>query len=148
MSTFRLKQGVYPPGGFPFKDPRTGKYYEGLSNDLNSRAREIIRDRLLNPKIYPQHESQWFAMTSVIDEIILPICIAWPNYCITDGKYFSTGAENAAASTPQAKYVADVLCPQCGAGSWEKVMKTPTCKSCGPRLAGWRCSNCGYTKSN
>lgn len=76
--SLRIKRGPFPPGGFQFKDPKTGYPFDGLSADLNRQARMVIAHRQSNTLHYPTEKAEAFSMVAVIQEITDQVCGKYP----------------------------------------------------------------------
>ena len=130
-----------PPQGYPFADPRTGMRWGGFSQDLLGRVREIIKHRLANPAIYPQHEPQHFSIEAVTREVVGPICAKHPSYCM---ETIVQGPPSAGQTPTVAQAPRNPACPKCGSLEW----KATYCSTCGGhKIDGYVCLKCG-TKRN
>lgn len=129
----------WPTGGYPFRDPRTGKAFDGLSADLALQAQNVIRHRKANTKIYPPTETQWFNLVDVKQEIAAYMCDLKPELC----------AETA-LSLPVVKLAnvvvqkSQIACPKCGSSEASPIL----CKTCrGSKVKGFTCLNCGERRN-
>lgn len=135
----RIKSGPWPPGGFPFADPRTGQKFDGMSADLTLQARNVIQHRLANPRFYPKDQSGAFSLTGVMQEITDFVCNRNPGACFDPA---SNVSPRAAAPNPAAPVIASpqFACPKCGSVEWIADY-CPTCS--GKRVVGYICVKCG-----
>jgi hypothetical protein len=122
-------QNPYPAnGGYGFKDPRTGREFNGLHSSARDTALKIIEHRRGNPHIYHPGESQWFDGDQVRQEIYQQKFQTMPELFIGFGE--------------QPKSATDQKC-SCGEQDWE----TEYCKGCsGKRVVGYKCRKCGLKK--
>ncbi len=129
-----LKQpnGSFPPGGWPFTDPRTKKTWNGYEGTPQMHAISIIAHRRMNPKVYSPDEPQWFDMLLVIQEI-------YAQKFATQPAIFR-GQADATLGVVQKPVSGDQKCSKCGATDFEPVY----CKTCGgQKVKGWKCRSCG-----
>lgn len=129
------RDGEFPPGGFPFQDPKTGVQFNGLeAGGFNDQVRKIIAHRLANAKLYPNGNA--FDFDSVAMELEIHQCQRLgnnPKYC-RDTEH-RTVQHQASIGNP--------ICPLC-----KKPMSERYCPSCsGKKLIGWRCERC-HTEFN
>jgi hypothetical protein len=129
-----LKPSIgWPPGGFPFKDARTGKNFEGMSADLDLQVLNVIQHRKANPSFYPSTETSAFEPANIRQQIIDYMCLLRPHLC--------GGPE--IDRTYQAPVPTD-KCPKCGSDKAEPVF----CRTCGgQKITGWKCVSCGAERS-
>ena len=126
------RDGGFPPGGYPFQDPRTGKKFDGFENGgFNDQVRAIIRHRSVNPRLYPASEPKWLDYSDVALELEAYTCNRLGNdplYC---------HAENTRMK-PLARVNGFPVCPVC-----KETMLPRYCPSCRhKRLIGYRCPKC------
>lgn len=124
--------GSFPPGGYEFKDPRTGMTFNGHEANFQQQISNIIRHRQGNPKIYPPGEVGFMDRVNIANELSEFNCARLKNdpaYCM-DGKI-----------RVAAKDVGDTVgkpCPKCGEPLREKL-----CSTClGRRVIGLICLKC------
>lgn len=122
----------WPNGGFPFKDPRTGLKFDGMSADLKLQAQNVIKHRRGNPHIYPVNEQKYLDQDWVMLEIEDFMCRQNGSICGDD-------------PMPRQREGADIkiiypeqLCA-CG-GEWEARF-CPTCA--GSKVQKFVCKQCG-----
>lgn len=134
----RTRAGAWPPGGFPFKDPRTGKTFDAMSADLALQAKNVIAHRSANPRIYPRDEAQYFFADAVKQEIVDQICANRPELC-TD----HVGGRIEPQPIPKGVTVPSVQagkrCYKCGGTEFDPIF----CKTCsGSKVKAWLCRGC------
>lgn len=135
--TLRLKNpnAQFPPGGWPFKDERTGFKVGEYEGTPQMQAEKVIKNRRANPHIYPTSEGHWFSRDAVVQEI-------YRNKFKTHA-YLFAGQPDKAAGTTQAKVeVAASICA-CGASDWEPIY-CPTCS--GKKIKSYKCRKCGASR--
>ena len=137
LLALKLPNGDFPPGGFPFVDPRTQRVWNGYEGTADMHAASIIIHRRANPNIYPPSEGHWFDKQSVIQEIFQQKFKTHP--------YIFRGQPepNQAVKLIQPKGVMGV-CPQCQGTRFE-TQYCPTCS--GKRITGYKCLDCGATRT-
>lgn len=124
------KASGWPPGGYPFKDPRTGKVFDGMSADLGLQAKNVVIHRRGNPRVYPPNDTGWFDVGAIRQEIINYMCSLRPELC-TDGVPLPLNEPAAFAVQKPAH-----ACPKCGSHEASPVY----CKTCsGQKITGWKC---------
>ena len=126
--------GVMPPGGYAYRDPKTGKHYVDMHTNFKTRVTEIIRDRKANPGIYPATAIVEFDYDYVARQLSEYNCMRLgndPRYCISDTQ-----------PMPSAPEVLTLTGKKCVCGSTEWLPNY--CKTCGgKRLKGYICAQCG-----
>ena len=128
MSLIR-RTGPFPPGGYPFTDPRTGMKFNGAEATFDQQVNKIIQHRLINPKVYPPDDTQWITVPYVAAELDKFQCDRLGN-----DPRFCTGP----AATVQYFKLAGKFCDSCG-GTLAEVL----CPTCGGRkVTGWKCQIC------
>jgi predicted RNA-binding Zn-ribbon protein involved in translation (DUF1610 family) len=129
----------FPPGGFSFKDARTGYEVKGnaaMEQTADGLATKIIKVRRANPHLYNPSEAQWFDHTLVVQEIYAVKAQTHPqlfqNYqgnlsvpvVVQSDKLAQTG----------------VKCPACASENVTGIK----CKTCaGTRIKSYHCESCG-----
>jgi hypothetical protein len=133
--SLKLKKpsGQFPPGGWPFTDPRTKFTCNGFEGTPDMQAVKIIAHRRANPHIYPPAEGQWFDRQSVAQEVMAQKYATNPELFVGGGQ---------PAPKPKRKKIEHPIsmCQHCGSTDWEPVY-CPTCG--GKRLTGYKCKQCG-----
>ncbi len=129
--------GEWPPGGYPFTDPKTGQKFDGMSADLKSQCLNVITHRFANPKKYPPTNVNAFDFDHVLREISEYQCLRLGN-----NPRFCFDTEHPTRRTKEVQTVDGVpVCPSCG-----KMMIPYRCPTCsGTRIRGWQCQGC-YTR--
>jgi predicted RNA-binding Zn-ribbon protein involved in translation (DUF1610 family) len=129
----------YPPGGWTFKDERTGYEVKGAAateQNVNGLAAKIIRVRAANPHLYPPNEGKWFDVPLVIQEIFSVKAQTHP-------QLFANMQGNLSVPVVvQSDKVAQtgVKCPACASENVTGIK----CKTCaGTRIKSYHCENCG-----
>jgi hypothetical protein len=120
---------LFPPGGWPYQDERTGMKFDSMAGGLDDRVLQVRQHRRANPNQYPNPAD--YDSGLIRQQIIDYACERRPELC--------GGDEIPKAANPAAvRQSAD--CPKCGSPS----NATPTyCSSCsGNRVKFWTCS-CG-----
>lgn len=134
--SFKLinRNGAFPPGGFKFKDPRTGLVFE--QGDFYHVVRMVIAHRSANSRIYPTNEIEFLNFDMVSAEIDAATCSRIGN----DPRFCESGEPLRLVPAPDAKLVTmGKACYKCGnATGWETIC--PTCS--GRRLNGYICEKC------
>lgn len=135
--TLKTPNGSFPPGGFPFTDPRTNKVWNGYEGTPAMHAVNIILHRRANSAIYPASEPQWFDKASVIQEILAQKFATHPHL-------FNGQPDKGPTIKAPAPKVADPgVCPNCQSTAFEVVY----CAICsGRRITGFKCSACGHIR--
>lgn len=129
----------FPPGGYPYYDPRTGIRYNGLEGTFDDIMRKIQADRKRNPRVYPPDEEQGKFLDLVfigksLDEYTCNRLGNSTRWC-TDGngqvinRNYNLGK------------IQLTTCPDCNVALQEKIC--PTCS--GHRVIGYVCPKCGRT---
>lgn len=122
--------GVFPPGGYAFRDHITGKNYTDTHTTFDQRVNEIIRDRSANSRLFT--DQKLVAFDDVSNELSHQICERIggdPNWC-TDGN---------PVRQPTPVVASGKNCPKCSA-----AMIAELCKTCsGNKITGYKCSACG-----
>lgn len=140
--TLRLKNpnAQFPPGGWPFKDERTGFKVGEYEGTPEMQAEKVIKNRRANPHLYPAAEGHWFSRDAVVQEI-------YRNKFKTHAYLFAGRPDKTASSvlSPPRKQIeqAASICA-CGANYFEPVY-CPTCS--GKRIKSYKCRKCGATKA-
>jgi hypothetical protein len=127
--------GEFPPGGYPFQDPITGKGYRDMETGFDQRVAQIVNDRLANRRLIKRERS--VTPSDVAFELSEYVCTqlrANPRYC--------TGGDLPPPSFPGglAAIVPDRKCPHCGA---ENSLRSVVCVPCGNKHIAYRCNQCG-----
>lgn len=136
MALTLKKTPGWPAGGYPFRDPRTSKVFDGMSADLNLQAQNVVKHRRANPRFYPSNDTHWFQVSIVRQEIVDYMCGQKPELC-TDG-VASPAHSNLAVQQPSSK------CPSCGSGEATAIL----CKTCsGQKIVGWKCKACSKERA-
>lgn len=125
----------WPPGGFPFVDPKSGMAFEPMSADLQLQTQNVIKHRRANPSIYPPSDKTAFDPLAVQREIIEYICRVRPSNC-TETVRQAKSYFVVEPGPPHGK-----KCLKCQS---ENLVAT-YCKSCGGRkITSWKCTQCGF----
>ena len=118
----------FPPGGFPFTDPKSGRVFDAMAGGLADRIRDVTKHRLSNPAMYSGDEIN---PDPIRQEIVDFMCGKRPQLCMEG---FIPVIPNPAA------LVQTVSCPTCGLLD-AKPTFCPTCGG-GDRIKFWTCNNC------
>lgn len=133
MSKLIRTTGVFPPGGYAFRDGITGKNYDEMHITFEERVQQVIRDRSANARLFT--DPKFVSVDYVADEISRQICSRIhnnPMYC-TDGPGIASSSPNN-LTAPEGKKCT------CGSADLEVLL----CSSCGGRkVEGYRCRACG-----
>jgi len=126
----------FPPGGFGFKDPKTGFTCNGYEGTPAMHAVKIIAHRRANPNFYPAGEAQWFDQASVVQEIYAQKAASHP--------HLFKGFPDVTLTPQKEHIVSRVSAPtgqcSCGSSDFSEIL----CKTCGGRrVTGHRCNKCG-----
>lgn len=124
----------FPPGGWGFKDKRTGFECKPHEGTPAMHAVKIIANRKGNPHFYPPGEPQWFDASMIIQEIYAQKAATHP--------YLFKGHSDVQIipRTQRSEVITDKPCPSCGGTEWELTF----CKTCaGRRVTGKKCKSCG-----
>ena len=124
-----LKHSGWQNGGYPFKDPRTGRHFEGMTVNLFNQAQRVALHRRGNPKLYPPQDPQFLNPQMIEIEIQEQICVKRPDLC---NEAVSRRPVNSAPWAPP------TICPKCNGPITERLC--PTCS--GRRVTGWECKPC------
>jgi len=131
---------VFPPGGFCFKDERTG--YEVKSSACFEQAPEglaakIIRVRRANPHKYPGSEAHWFDVNSVVQEIYAFKQRTNPELFTNYEGGLHVPMVNNNSNTVS---VSGVTCKFCNSADVEGIK----CLTCGgTKIKSYKCKTCG-----
>lgn len=134
--SFKLlnRNGAFPPGGFKFKDPRTGLVFD--QGDFYHVVRMVIAHRSANSRIYPTNEIEFLNFDMVSIELDCYTCSRIgndPRFCESGEPLRLQPDEGAIAEEMNKK------CYRCG----NKMGFPLYCKSChGQKLSGFICASC------
>lgn len=130
------RDGPLVPGGYYFKDPKTGRVFDGMAITFIAQCKLIREHRLANPRVYPPSDFKSINLQSIGDELAAAICNRLgnnPKYCV------DVQAQAHAAAVAAAVQAAPRLCPKCG-----KPLEPIYCRTCGgQKIKGYRCTACG-----
>jgi hypothetical protein len=138
--TLKLKNpqaGQFPPGGWPFRDPRTGWNVAGVKayeQDYSLLATKIIDNRKSNPHLYPPNDPKFFDHNSVVQEIFAQ------KYVTNPGLFVGGTPAPIQPKKPVTTLSPTTTCPKCGGTNFEPTY-CPTCG--GRRINGYKCKSCG-----
>ena len=135
MMYLKTRSGGFLPGGYPFKDPRTAKTFNGMEADFHGQVHKILQHRLQNPRVYPPGEVGYLDTNSVAAELDAYQCQRLGN----DANHCSDGRP-LAFDPPARERQGTKECPRCQNLLIELLC--PTCMS--ERIVGYRCAKCGY----
>jgi predicted RNA-binding Zn-ribbon protein involved in translation (DUF1610 family) len=133
-------EGIFPPGGYYFQDPITGKKYDDTHTTFSLRVQEIIRDRKANARLFTDQKR--VDATYVERELSEQICQRLngnPRFC-TDG----TLNQPKSPILAKMEAVASRQCPSCGSSD-VKAIACSTCSSL--KITGYQCNACGLKTS-
>lgn len=129
----RSRTGAFPPGGFQFKDPRTGLKFE--HGDFKDVVSQIIKHRQANPRIYPKDFPESFdfnTVSNILDSYTCDRLKNSPKWCISGEPepVDVSGLELMLLPSP---------CYKCHCNQGYEII----CKSCaGRRRTGFYCRDC------
>lgn len=134
------KQGPYPPGGYPFVDPRTGMKFNGMEAGFYEQVSKIQRHRLANPNLYPRNEVGYLGYNNIATELDQYQCARLgnhPQFCSDSAAAPTTRPGRELRTQPS-----DVNCPRCG-----NRMVGVGCQTCVSfKLQHYHCNACGFDK--
>lgn len=132
-------ESAFPPGGFQFLDPITGKHYRDTYTLFSQRVKEVIRDRSANTRLVANRQRLEPAV--VAQEISEQNCERLkndPNWC-THGSMPSRTVAPTYAVQPAAGTPSDRPCIYCG----KSTVTEARCTSCGAGVVTYSCPDCG-----
>ena len=139
--SLRLKNASasqFPPGGWPFTDPKTGRKFNGWEGTPQMIAVKVVEHRRANPSLYPDGAGQ--DVNAIIQEIFAQKVKAMP-WLFTG---FPDQGPGAYPSQPAPASVS-IRGEKCSCGATEfKPVYCPTCS--GRRIIGYTCASCGKSK--
>lgn len=117
----------WPPGGYPFKDGKTGKNFDPMAGDITERVRQVQAYRRANPHIFTDQNE--LDSSGIRTEIIAYICTHNPSICVGD----------IVAALPNPEAPRSPKCPKCSATD-----ATPKyCPTCGgSKIDYYTCNQC------
>lgn len=128
------RDGQFPPGGFPYLDPKTGMKFPGLEANFKQQVGKIIAHRFVNGKKYPPEQQQYFDYDFVAEQLDEEQCRRLgndPRWCHDTEK----------PNNRRAAAVPDGEAPNCHACG--RLMVKRYCRTCGgQRAKGWKCPWC------
>ena len=126
----------FPPGGFGFKDARTGMMFNGYEGTPAMTAVKVIAHREANPSLYPRSEGHWFSVDGIVQEIFEQKYATMP-------WLFIGGPDDPGLPTPQPRSLTAKGVCVCGATETEPVY----CKTCGgQKVVNYKCKACGQER--
>lgn len=131
--------GPFPPGGYAFRDPKTGKHYQDGHTNFRDRVKQVLRDRMANPSLYDSGQLLDDNIAVEVSEYNCRRLNNDPRYC-ANGQ--ATIAQSVSASAPMVTQ--GKVCISCGGTLWEAIY----CKTCGgKKIKGYKCVACGAKTS-
>lgn len=124
----------FPPGAFPFTDPKTGYKFDANAGNLDFRIKDVRKHRLANPNVYS--DKKYLDEDFIRQEIIEFMCHKTPEICQEGDVDVST----IKVSDPS-KVVQTQTCTNCGSSTNAHPVFCASCGS-GDRVKYWLCS-CG-----
>ena len=122
----------WPQGGWPYRDERTGMFFDPNHGDMRDKIPAVQKHRRANPHIYPPHDTQYFDPEFIRAQIEEYMCRQKPQLC-GDGAIPYKPVVNVIV-TPTTP------CSGCGAVNYEAEF----CKSCGgSKIQNFKCKDCG-----
>ncbi len=123
----------FPPGGFPYVDPKTGMRFSGFDGTVHHIAQQVSNHRRANPNLYPVGEHHWFDLNYIVQQIyeqkagVQPwLFVGFPDQ--------TPSATHIPQKTPEMGYCI------CGGSEVEEIL----CSTCGGRrVTGYKCKSCG-----
>jgi hypothetical protein len=139
MNILKLKtpNSGFPPGGWAFKDPRTGMSFNGMEATLDQQELKIIKHRLANPKVYSQSDINFFDRQYVRQEIFQQLQSRSPGLFVGYEGELVRAVQFSAEPQPSGKC-------SCGSEMFEPQY-CPTCS--GRKVIGFKCTDCGKVRS-
>lgn len=131
----KIPNAAFPPGGYAFRDPKTGLAFNGMEATLDGQIEKIVRHRLANPRFYPLNEPHWLDRERVRQEIFQQIHAKHPELFV--------GYDAPPRQT--IKVVVSQPRNACVCGSIEA--DPVYCKTCGgSKIKAWKCKKCGVQR--
>lgn len=131
--------GVFPPGGYPYTDPRTKMIFNGMEADFYGQVQKILNHRLANPNLYPRGEVGQLDPNSIAAQLDTYQCQRLGNH----SKYCLDG--NAPAVYPGRELrtqPSNQVCGKCGG-----QLLAVGCATCASfRISSYKCPQCGWTR--
>lgn len=128
----------FPPGGYPFIDPKTGMKFNGWEGSPQMIAVKVAEHRRGNPTFYPDGAGQ--DTNGIIQEIFAQKMKSMPWLFVGQPDQ----GPQPYPSEPASQAVT-ILGDKCGCGSTEyEPIYCPTCS--GKRITGYKCKSCGRQK--
>ena len=123
----------FPPGGFPFQDPKTGMIFNGYEGNAEMIAVKVSAHRQANQKLYPEGGGD---VGGIVQEIFSQKNAQMP--------WLFSGGPDDPGMPPTAQVSASAGGPGgscvCGATETDPIY-CPTCG--GQRITGYKCRACG-----
>lgn len=134
--TLLRKTGEFPPSGYPFQDPITGKSYRDMGAGFEVRVAQIVNDRLANKRLITnQNQVSPSAVSQELSEYVCEQLRGNPRYCT------SVGVRASASVSMPAPFMTDKACKFCG----KYELRRSVCVSCGGKVS-FVCNSCGKTQ--
>ncbi len=125
----------FPPGGYPFTDPKTGRKFNGWEGTPQMIAVKVAEHRRANPSLYPDGAGQ--DINGIIQEIFAQKFKVMP--WLFRGQ--PDQGPGAYPSQPATEPVT-IRGEKCSCGATEFTPEY--CKTCsGSRVVGMKCKSCG-----
>jgi hypothetical protein len=141
MPLIRTTGGGLIPGGWVFRDARTGMHFDGMSVSFNEQVAKIAQHRLSNPRVYDptnRDDAKYLNEGFIKNELDDYQC----NRLGHDKRWCVPKEDVEAAAMRETYYTqADPsICPKC-----HKKMGNLYCPTCsGQRIIGFKCE-CGFS---
>lgn len=133
MTKLINRNGLFPPGGWQFKDSRTGMRF--TDGDFNDVVAAIIKHRKANPRLYPPDEIEAFDFASVANELDAHTCSRLKG----DSRFCQSGDPIPVNTDGLELMLMPNSCPKCDCKTgWQNL-----CRTCaGKRVVSYICENC------
>lgn len=133
----------FPPGGgFSYREPKTGRFFDGMLGNVDYTARQVIAYKAANPHIFTEGVGDFASTVQLIYaqkfETMPWLFVGQPD----KGQSASLLPALQSATPAQAAAPAQLAGKQCscGANDWKVIL----CKSCGNgKISGYVCNKCG-----
>ena len=129
----KVRNGPFPPRGYPYTDPRTGMKFE--HGDFKDVVGQIIKHRQANPRFYPKSEPIYFDFGSVSNELDDATCSRLNN----NPKWCESGDPIPISTDGLELMLMPNKCQRCGCSQGYQYL-CPTCS--GRRVLYYICRDC------
>lgn len=135
----KSQSAPYPPGnGYSYKEPKTGRWFDGLLGNVTVTAQKVIAFKLANPHIFPEGGGD---LESTIQLIYAQKFETHPHLFMgQEPAPQPQPTKKTQAVTVHPRYQLTKLCRFCGSAEFDEIL-CPTCS--GKRVTGYKCRKCG-----